>query len=251
MTEANVGRDYNRWLRDSLSGRFFGLLSGMPGLMLINTPAFNLHEELQLKPEHRLLDIGCGSGALLQLMASKVQFMHRPVGIDLSRAMLDLDKRDKSREELLLASGLALPFPDESIDVITCGHLVKHLDDNGLLQIMREMQRVLVFGGIALLWELSPTNSKRLNAWNRRVVTLGVRECNLRNYTTLSAYALEAGFDFAGNAHMRPFLFPPIPRVSLLLGKAPKDWSPGQQSNGLEAEQTPSLSEDAMHNGRS
>ena len=235
MSEVQVGRDYNRWLRDSFSGRLFGLMSGMPGLMLINTPAFNLHEELQLKPEHRLLDIGCGSGALLRLLASRAHLTTRPIGIDLSRAMLGVDRRDRGREELLEASGTALPFPDESIDVITCGHVVKHLDDNGLLQLMREMQRVLVYGGIALVWELSPTNSKALNAWNKRVVTLGVHECNLRNYTTLSAYALEAGFDFAGNAHLRPFLFPPIPRVSVLLGKAPKDWMPGQQSNGAEA----------------
>ncbi|HEX5370691.1 MAG TPA: class I SAM-dependent methyltransferase [Dehalococcoidia bacterium] len=233
MTEARVGRDYNRWLRDSLSRRLLGLLPDMPRLILIDTPAFNLHEELQLKPEHRLLDIGCGSGALLQLMDSRVRFKHRPIGIDLSRSMLGPDRRDKTREELIQASGLALPFPDESIDVITCGHVVKRLDDDGLLQIMREMQRVLVKGGIALLWELAPTSSKALNAWNKRVVTLGVGECNLRNYTTLSAYALEADFDFAGNAHLRPFLFPPIPRVSLLLGKAPKDWSPGLQSSAV------------------
>jgi hypothetical protein len=41
-----------------------------------------------------------------------------------------------------------------------------------------------------------------------------VRECNLRSYTTLSAYALEAGFEWISNAHLRPFIYPPIPRVS-------------------------------------
>jgi SAM-dependent methyltransferase len=224
VTEARVASDYSRWVRSSLSGRLYGLLARMPGLMLVNTPAFRLHTELQLRPENRLLDIGCGSGALLRLLTSRAHFTKTPVGVDLSRTMLTLEDDKKGRESLLQASGLALPLADESFDVVTCAHVVKHLDDDGLLDLLREIWRVLVPGGIALLWEFAPTRSKLLNAWNERVVTLGVHECNLRNYTTLSAYALEAGFDWVGNAHLRPFLFPPIPRVSLILGKAPKGW---------------------------
>ena len=34
----------------------------------------------------------------------------------------------------------------------------------------------------------------------------------------------QAGFDWVDNAHLRPFLFPPIPRTSVLIGKAPEGW---------------------------
>jgi cyclopropane fatty-acyl-phospholipid synthase-like methyltransferase len=225
VTIARVGRTYNRWLKNSVSGRLYGLLAGPPGLMLVNTPAFKLHEELQLRPEMRLLDVGCGSGALLSLLAAKVPFKQPPVGIDLSTSMLALGAGDDSRRvSLIEGSGTDLPFADESFDVVTCAHVIKHLDDASLLRLLAEIRRVMTRGGIAVIWEFSPTRSMRLNAWNEWVVTFGVRDCTLRSYTTLSAFALEAGFEWVSNAHLRPFVYPPIPRVSVIVGKAPIGW---------------------------
>jgi SAM-dependent methyltransferase len=222
VTAARVGRAYNSWVKNSASGRLYGLLAGPPGLMLVNTPAFNLHEELQLQPETRLLDIGCGSGALLELLASRVAFQRLPVGIDLSTTMLHLGNPVSA--SLVEGSGVQLPFADESFDVVTCAHVAKHLDDTSLLLMLADIRRVLSFGGIAVLWDFAPTRSRMLNRWNEFVVTLGVSECNLRGYTTLSAFALEAGFEWVSNAHLRPFIYPPVPRASVIVGKAPVGW---------------------------
>jgi ubiquinone/menaquinone biosynthesis C-methylase UbiE len=223
VTAKSVGRTYNRWVKRSVSGRLYGLLAGPAGLLLVNTPAYKLHEELQLRPEMRLLDVGCGSGAMLNLLASRVDFKRPPVGIDLSASMLDLGD-DSRHVSLVEGSGTDLPFADESFEVVTCAHVIKHLDDNSLLRLLREVRRVLSHGGIAVIWEFAPTRSARLNAWNEWVVTLGVKECFLRNYTTVSAYALDAGFEWVSNAHLRPFIYPPIPRVSVIVGKAPIGW---------------------------
>jgi ubiquinone/menaquinone biosynthesis C-methylase UbiE len=138
--------------------------------------------------------------------------------------MLDLGDHPRG-VSLLRATGTDLPFADEAFDVVTCAHVVKHLEDASLLQLLREVRRVLSQGGIAVLWEFAPTRSRLLNSWNERVITLGVRDCTLRDYTTLSAIALEAGFEWISNAHLRPFIYPPIPRVSLIMGKAPIGWS--------------------------
>ena len=226
MTQAGVARDYDRWLSGpSLSGRVYSLLASLPGTILVNTPVFRLHNDLQLRPQHRLLDIGCGRGAMLQLLSSRVAFERPPVGVDISRVMLRHGKRDNKQARLLQAAATSLPFAAASFDVVICAHAVKHLDDEELLALFADMKRVLVPGGIALVWELAPTASRALNAWNRRVVSFGVEECNLRNYARLNSYALYAGFDWVSNARLRPFLFPPIPRVSLLLGKAPEGWT--------------------------
>jgi ubiquinone/menaquinone biosynthesis C-methylase UbiE len=229
MSEAKVARDYDRWLTGgSLSGLLYGSLASLPGTVLVNTPAFRLHTELQIRPAQRVLDVGCGRGALLQTLAARVPFTRTPVGVDISRAMLRLGARDVQKAPhdvaLIRASGTALPFADDAFDVVICGHLIKHLEDAALLELLREIRRVLTPGGIALLWEFAPTTSERLNAINRAVLTPGVGSFELRDYATLSAYALEAGYEWVGNARLRPFLFPPIPRVSLLLGKAPPGW---------------------------
>ena len=235
VSEARVARDYDRWLDGhSLSGLLYGAISGLAGPILVNTPAFRLHTELQLRPEQRVLDVGCGRGALLQTLTARVPFDKPPVGVDFSRFMTERGAEDLKgsphRVSLIRGSGTALPFRDGSFDVVLCGHVVKHLDDASLPVLLTEVRRVLTPGGIALLWEFAPTSSPRLNALNRAVLTRGVREFTLRNYATLSAFALQAGFEWVGNARLRPFLFPPIPRVSLLLGKAPPGWINDAQS---------------------
>src|SRR6185436_11889482 len=63
VSEARVARDYDRWLTGgSLSGLLYGAMSSLPGTVLVNTPAFHLHTELQIRPDQRVLDIGCGRG---------------------------------------------------------------------------------------------------------------------------------------------------------------------------------------------
>jgi hypothetical protein len=84
--------------------------------------------------------------------------------------------------------------------------------------------RILKPGGLAVLWEFRPTQSRRLDSLNRWVVTRGVKTATFRPYSAIAAAATRAGFDWVDNAHLRPFLFPPIPRVSLVLGKAPERW---------------------------
>jgi SAM-dependent methyltransferase len=230
VTEAAVARQYDRWLRGrSLSGQGYAFLASVPGMMLVNTPAFRLDQHLALRAEHKLLDIGCGRASLLQVLVSKVRFNSPPVGIDISAEMLrrgnrDVDRSASAYPDLVQGAASRLPFSGAAFDVITCGYLVKHLDDAGLVQFLGEVLRVLKPGAFAVVWEFGPTRSARLNAWHEWLLTRGVFECNLRGYAALAAAATSAGFDWVDNAGLRPFLLPPIPRVSVLLGKAPEGW---------------------------
>jgi SAM-dependent methyltransferase len=224
VTEPNVGADYDRWLkRRSITSRLYAFYASLPGAVLVNTPAFRLPELLRFTPGQRVLDIGCGRGALLQAFASKVPFEHAPVGIELSGEMLRLARRDLQKPShsanLVQATGLALPFADESFDVVVSSYVVKHLSDRELLRYFEEMRRVLAPAGVAVVWEFALVASRRLNAFNEWWLTRGVRECNLRDLEQLRAFAIGGGFEWAGNANLRPYLFPFVPRVSLLLGK--------------------------------
>lgn len=229
MSEQVVSRDYDRWLSShSPSSVGYAFLASVPGAVLANTPLFQLVQNLGLKPEQRLLDIGCGRGSLLQILSSRVAFEKPAVGIDLSSQMLRQAIEDKRHAggayELSQGSALSLPFADESFDLVTCAYVVKHLDDPGLGALLVEVRRVLKFGGICLLWEFAPTRSQRLNQLNRHVLTRGPQDCNLRGYAELWQHADAAGFEWVRNAGLRPFLFPPIPRISIIAGKAPSQW---------------------------
>jgi SAM-dependent methyltransferase len=229
MTEKDVAQDYDRWLAGrSITSKLYSFYASLPGAVLVNTPAFRLPEIMQMTPGQRLLDIGCGRGALIQVFSSKVAFIKPPVGIDLSGEMLRLANRDLDKPShpvvLMQASGLALPFADASFDVVVSSYVLKHLSDRDLLRFFEELQRVLAPAGVAVVWEFAPVESKKLNAFNEWWLRIGVRECNLRDLEQVRAFALGAGFEWAGNANLRPFLFPFIPRVSVLLGKGAQEF---------------------------
>jgi SAM-dependent methyltransferase len=223
VSQATDLRGFERWLTHAPLARAYTWLTSVPGALVLNPPAYRLHEELQLRPDNRVLDIGAGRGTMLRLLAARIAFEKPPVGVDVSRSLLHLDADGPSQRVQAYPS--VLPFGDGSFDVVTCAYVVHQLDDDAFLAMLKEMRRVLSHGGIAVVWDFAPTRSATLNAWNRGVLSAMPGEVNLRTYTTLSAYALEAGFEWVNNAHLRPFLAPPIPRVSLILGKAPVGWT--------------------------
>jgi SAM-dependent methyltransferase len=229
VSEAATARQYDRWIGSrSATGRGFRFLASVPGSMIVNTPIFKLHENLILKPEQHVLDLGCGSGSLLRVLASRVAFRRPPVGVDLSREMLVAGRAegDESTRPIALvqAAGTQLPLQADEFDVITCSYVLKHLSDEEALLLLREILRVLKPGGFGVLWEFGPVRSRQLNAWHRWLLTRGVETCNLRSYGDITHMATAAGFDWVENARLRPFLLPPIPRVSVVVGKAPESW---------------------------
>jgi arsenite methyltransferase len=124
-------------------------------------------EELRLRGDETVLDLGCGRGAVL-LAAAKRLPRGRAMGADLWRA----DQTDNSQEatlanaasenvadrvEVRTADMTALPLADESVDVIVSNLAIHNIPSRaGRRQALDEAVRVLRPGGrlaIADLWE--------------------------------------------------------------------------------------------------
>ncbi|MCD9186242.1 MAG: class I SAM-dependent methyltransferase [Pyrinomonadaceae bacterium] len=92
----------------------------------------------------KILDVGCGTGANLEMLA---QFGESE-GVDVSDDALAFCKA----KGLRVHKGLAekLPFADESFDVVTALDVVEHLDDD--VAGLKEMHRVLKTGGKTLIF---------------------------------------------------------------------------------------------------
>ncbi len=106
---------------------------------------------LDLKPNQRVLEVGCGTGVFLPLLARAVGPGGHVVGIDHAP-----DFVDQARQRVVnlgLADVVAveqadiyrLPFPDASFDAAHCERVLMHLDDP--TAALREMRRVVVPGG--------------------------------------------------------------------------------------------------------
>lgn len=111
----------------------------------------------EIAPGARVLDVGCGTGALLHAAATRGLDV---VGVDISPVALEQARaRYGFGENLLLSSGEELPCADASFDyVVNLGSLEHFLDPAMAVQ---EMARALKPGGKAAL--LVP-NSHHLRA---------------------------------------------------------------------------------------
>lgn len=92
----------------------------------------------------RVLDIGCGNGALLRHLAPRLQ---QGIGIDASRGMLQMAKQrnaDLPHLTFHQVTTPTLPVPDASIDIVISLLSFRYLDWD---PIMQEIRRVLVPGG--------------------------------------------------------------------------------------------------------
>ncbi|MCK5445309.1 MAG: metalloregulator ArsR/SmtB family transcription factor [Rhodospirillaceae bacterium] len=109
-----------------------------------------------------LLDIGTGTGKMLEQFAPDVQ---NAWGIDLNAEMLqvaraNLDEAALSNVTLRQADLASLPFDDASFDAITC-HQVLHFLDRPQTAVT-EAARVLRPGGHLLVADLSPHNVEEM-----------------------------------------------------------------------------------------
>ncbi|MDQ2936363.1 MAG: class I SAM-dependent methyltransferase [Acidobacteriota bacterium] len=93
----------------------------------------------------KILDVGCGTGANLEMLSQFGQAQ----GVDVSAEALSFC-RERGLGNVKQGQAEALPYEDDSFDLVTGLDVVEHLDDD--LAGLKEMRRVLHRGGQALLF---------------------------------------------------------------------------------------------------
>ena len=143
-----------------------------------------------------LLDIGAGTGRLLELVAPRTE---RALGVDMSRDMLALararlaERGLADRAAVRQADMYRLPFADASFDAVTMQMVLHYAEDPAAA--LAEAARVLKPGGKLLVADLAPHGEatlldKHAHRWPgfddaQLAGWLGAAGCTLASSTTL------------------------------------------------------------------
>lgn len=144
-----------------------------------------------LQRGHRILEIGSGRGALLQELRAR--------GLDAIGVETSADRIEETRARfgplpVQQSSGVALPFPDDSFDIVLSFDVFEHIP--GSDEHLREVRRVLKPGG----WYLLQTPSKWSNTvfetirW-RSFTRWRADHCSLHTYGQLERRFRRHGFE--------------------------------------------------------
>lgn len=119
----------------------------------------------RVDPDERLLDLGCGTGALLRELAGSPVRPEEAIGVDGSAQMLARVPRLPPGWRLVRADAAELPFPDRGFDVLTCAYLLHLLGPEQRADVLTEARRVLRPGGRLVAVTVAPPRSTRLARW--------------------------------------------------------------------------------------
>jgi SAM-dependent methyltransferase len=150
----------------------------------------------------RILDVGCGTGTMIQYLARYGQ----AEGIDMDADAVQFCYQ-RGVSQVQQVTGLPLPFPDDSFDLITALDVLEHIEDDRAM--LRELHRILRPGGLFLLsvpaYRFLWGPQDEISLHKRRYIRPEVRE-RLKT----------AGFRVRRLSYFNTLLFPAIAAVRVL-----------------------------------
>ena len=162
-----------------------------------------LDRELAGENDLRILEIGCGAGGMLGPL-SRYGTVH---GMDISHDYMRFCK-SRGYERVLTGDGYALPFADDSVDLVALFDVIEHIPDDK--KVLEEVFRVLRPGGRIFV---SVPAYQALYSQNDRVAH------HQRRYTRgrLLSLLRDVGFREKRASYFNTFLFPLILPAVLVL----------------------------------
>ncbi len=160
----------------------------------------HLLKECSPPPGSRVLEVGCGTGAVLADTPPTDGL--RLFGVDTARPALRLAARNAPQAACAQGDALRLPYPSRAFDIVFCHFLLLWLPDP--LEALREMRRVTRPGGCVLALA-EPDYGGRIDHppalaeaadWQAR--SLRAQGADLRMGRKLPGLLRQAGLDIRG-----------------------------------------------------
>lgn len=176
------------------------------GMIVINESLLNTF--LSKGEKAKILDAGCGPGAMLPLL----QKYGDVIGVDISEEAL---KYAKKRGKVIKGDIMKLDFKDNTFDLVVCMDVLYHMWVKDETKALKEFNRVLKKDGILLLRE--PAYN-----WLRGNEDRGSLTARRFSKMSISKNLANCGFRIVKLTYANFFLFPLVLMVRLVGSLKPK-----------------------------
>jgi ubiquinone/menaquinone biosynthesis C-methylase UbiE len=133
-----------------------------------------MFNQVSLHEGDRMLNVACGTGIVTRVAVERYRNLASIVGLDFNAGMLEVAQANTPRTDTPIAwqqgDMCALPFPDDSFDIVLCQQGLQFAPDK--LTALCHMRRVLAPGGrlAFTVWsEVNPLMAATVDAVRRHV----------------------------------------------------------------------------------
>lgn len=167
----------------------------------------NIADYLAGKPYDTLLDIGSGTGYLIHMLSGTHDAAY--TGLDLSPNMIaEANKKDIPNATFVEGRSDALPFEDNTFDVVTCSQSFHHYPDTDAA--LQEALRVLKPGGLYILSDTGVGPFKKfgvaLDGFVYRHFS-NTGDCNVTYLGKMKADMIRNGFRIVHEEQVSTFIY--------------------------------------------
>ncbi len=164
-----IARRFDREFFDGERRHGYGGFSYDPRFWRPVVPALQRH--FGLTAASSLLDVGCAKGFMLHDLAAAIPGISVR-GVDVSEYAIE-HAIEEMREHVEVADARALPFPDNSFDVVISINTVHNLDVAECAGALREIERVARYGAFVTVDAYRNEDERQaMFAWNLTAKTI-------------------------------------------------------------------------------
>lgn len=144
LSSNDIARSFSQAAKTYDAAAFFQRIAG--------ERLFERLDYFKLEPKN-IVDLGCGTGVFTRELSQRFP-QAKTTGVDIAEGMIAWCKQQSQSEDYVCADALALPFDDNSQDLIFSNLAIQWVED--LPKLFTELNRVLKPEGLLLFTTLGP-----------------------------------------------------------------------------------------------
>ncbi len=172
-----IAREFGKEFFDGSRDHGYGGFSYFPRFWQPVIPTFK--DRFNLTESSSVLDVGCAKGFMLYDLVQILPGIEVK-GVDISQYAID-HVIDGMKDRVQVADAKALPFEDESFDVVFSINTVHNLEEKECAKALQEIERISIQNSyITVDAYRNDVEKERMEAWNLTAKTI----MSVKNWTT-------------------------------------------------------------------